>query len=48
MLFDGDGTHFFFAKKTSRDHEKKNQLHFCKNFSSPISSKQIRTRTKKD
>ena len=31
MLFRGDGTHCF-AKKTSRDYEKDNHLHFWRNF----------------
>ena len=41
MLFGGDGTHCF-ARKTSRDYEKRNHLHF-EGVSTPITTKHIRT-----
>ena len=45
MLFGGDGTHCF-ARKTSRDYEKKAILIFEENFP-PFTTKHIRTWTKK-
>ena len=40
MLFGGDGTHCF-ARKTSRDYKKENNLHF-EDISAPITAKHIR------
>ena len=46
MLFGGDGAHCF-GSKTSRVYEKK-IISIFEEISPPISSKQIKTRTKKD
>ena len=46
MLFGGDGTHCF-ARKSSRDYEKEKTSPFFQEFSPPITTKHIRTWTKK-
>ena len=46
MLFGGDGTHCF-TRKSSHDYEKEKTISIFEEIYPPITTKQIRTRTKK-